>query len=330
MKQGAVNRHESESGEKGRGTAGRIVKLLARPCKRTEMMLRTELAGKLAISIVLAGVYAGIVLGQEQDQSEKQNPSEKQTQGRSPDRTQSGNQEEITAVPNRPTLATTAEAVQRGVFEIEYGFEAAKGHQNINGLLKWGMFKNLELWFLNNPIQREAGIAGMGDSGAGFKYRIVSQAKALPTISILYIAALPTATAGLGVGTVGHTVQILLSKDFGKHHFDFNYGPQFLGRPGASGFDQNYFSALSYSRPITGKWGYTAEVAGFSRANPATPATMTLLNAATYNVSPRLVLDCGVFVAVYGHLPRVNFIGGVTYSIADLYHLHSSRRSAKN
>src|SRR5437879_13625441 len=45
---------------------------------------------------------------------------------------------EITAVPNRPTFASTAEMVQLGVFEIEYGFEAAKGHQNINGLLKWG------------------------------------------------------------------------------------------------------------------------------------------------------------------------------------------------
>jgi hypothetical protein len=294
------------------------------------MMLRTELARKIAISIVLAGVYAGSVLGEGQDQSEKQNPSQQQPQAQSPSSPQNGNQEEITAVPNRPTIATTAEAVQRGVFEIEYGFEAADGHQNINGLLKWGAFKNLELRFANNPIQRDAGIAGMGDSGAGFKYRIVSQAKALPTISILYIATLPTATAGLGVGAVGHSVQILLSKDFGKHHFDFNYGPQFLGRPGGRGFDRNYFSALSYSYAITKKWGYTGEVAGFSRANPTTPATMTLLNAATYNVAPRLVLDCGVFVAVYGHLPRVNFIGGVTYSIADLYHLHSSRRSAKN
>jgi hypothetical protein len=293
-------------------------------------MRRIELAGKFAISLLLAGVCAGGVPGQNQNQSEKQNPSQMQAQAQSPGSTQNGNQEEITAVPNRPTLATTAEAVQRGVFEIEYGFEAAKGHQNINGLLKWGMFKNLELWFLNNPIQRDAGIAGRGDSGAGFKYRIVSQAKALPTISILYVATLPTATAGLGAGAVGHTVQILLSKDFGKHHFDLNFGPQYLGRPGASGFDRNYFSALSYSYAITKKWGYTGEVAGFSRANPATPATMTLLNAATYNVTPRLVLDCGVFIAAYGHLPRANFVGGVTYSVADLYHLHSSRRSGKH
>ena len=88
---------------------------------------------------------------------------------------------EITAVPNRPTFASTAEMVQFGVFEIEYGLEAAKGHQNINGLLKWGAVKNLELWFLHNPIERDAGTAGLGDSGAGFKYKLFPQMKARPT-----------------------------------------------------------------------------------------------------------------------------------------------------
>lgn len=72
---------------------------------------------------------------------------------------------DITAVPNRPTFASTAEMVQLGVFEIEYGAEAAQGHQNNNGLLKWGAVKNLESWFLNNPIERDSGTSGVGDSG---------------------------------------------------------------------------------------------------------------------------------------------------------------------
>src|SRR5262245_808768 len=41
--------------------------------------------------------------------------------------------DQISAVPNRPTFSTTAESVQPGVFEVEYGFELADGHQNING-----------------------------------------------------------------------------------------------------------------------------------------------------------------------------------------------------
>jgi hypothetical protein len=231
--------------------------------------------------------------------------------------------DEITAVPNRPTFATTAEAVQRGVLELEYGMEGADGQQNINGLIKFGIFKNLELRFLNNPFVRDDGRAGTGDSGAGFKYRIISQRKVLPTFSVLYTASFATSTVVTGIGATGHGVDVLFSKDFGQHHhFDFNEGVRFLGRPGIGGFDRNYFTAFDYGHPLPGKWGYAVECAGFSRANAATPANMVILVTATYSPSSRLVLDIGEYTAVYGNLPRVTFFAGVTYSIADLYHRH--------
>jgi Putative MetA-pathway of phenol degradation len=228
--------------------------------------------------------------------------------------------DQITAVPNRPTFSTTAESVQPGVFEIEYGFEVADGHQNINGLFKFGATKDLELRFANNPIERDAGAAGMGDSGAGFKYKIFKQKGWRPTFSVLYAATIPTATAGVGVGAIGHSAGILASKDFGLHHLDFNETAQWVGRPAASGYDRNYFTALAYSHPIHGRLGMTAEVAGFSWTNAANPATMTLMGSAIYSVSPRLILDSGIYIAAYGQLPRVTFFGGITYSIADLYH----------
>ncbi len=279
---------------------------------------------RVAVRIALVGLgllATGMnVLGQRADtpQTTPQNQQKNQ------------NTDEITAVPNRPTFASTAEMVQLGVFEIEYGFEAGKGHQNVNGLLKWGAVNNLELWFLNNPVERDAGTAGLGDSGAGFKYKLFPQVKARPTVAILYLATLPTARPELGAGAMAHLVQLLVSKDFGKHHFDVNEGVQFVGRAQLSGFDRRYFTALSYSRPLKGKWGYTGEIAGFSRQNATTPATMTLLNAATYNMSPRLVLDGGAYIAAYGQLPRFTVFAGVTYSIANLYDLHSTHRASKN
>jgi hypothetical protein len=228
--------------------------------------------------------------------------------------------DQISAVPNRPTFSTTAESVQPGVFEVEYGFELAEGHQNINGLLKFGATKNLELRFANDPIERDLGVTGSGDSGAGFKYKFFSQERWRPTFSLLYTATIPTATAGVGVGAVGQSAGFLASKDFGQHHFDVNETIQWVGRPSASGFDRNYFTALAYSHGIHGKWGMTAEIAGFSWTNAANPATMTLMGSAIYSVSPRLILDTGIYVAAYGHLPRDTFFCGVTYSIADLYH----------
>ena len=150
---------------------------------------------------------------------------------------------------------------------------------------------------------------------------MISQKGNVPTISLLYTATIPTANHNLGAQASGHSAQLLVSKDFGKQHFDVNWGAQFVGRraPATSGFGRNYFSALSWSRPLGGKWGVTAEVAGFSKTNAATPAVMTLLGAPTYNVSSRLILDAGAYVAAYGNLPRVTFFFGATYSIADLY-----------
>ncbi len=234
---------------------------------------------------------------------------------------------EIVAVPNRPTIASTAEVVQPGVLELEYGFEGGDGHQNINGLVKFGLTKWLEIRVANNPLQRDTAIFSTGDSGAGFKLRLVPQKNNVPTITLLYAATFPTASHGLGANAYGHAVQLLVSKDFGKNHFDWNEGIQLSGRPYPfpKGYDRGYFSALSYSRTLKGKWGFTAELAGTSKINEANPREMTILFAPTYNVSSRLVLDAGAYIAAYGSLPRVTGFFGVTYSIGDFYHRGKSK-----
>jgi hypothetical protein len=226
----------------------------------------------------------------------------------------------LVAVPNRPTFSTTAEAVQKGVLEVEFGLEAACGHQNFNGLLKFGLLGNLELRFGNDPILRDSGVAGLGDSGAGLKFRFIRQKGTLPTLSALYTATIPSATAGLGARALGHSTGILVSKDFGKHHLDFNESVQWLGRPDANGFDRDYFTALAYAHPVTAKLQVTAEIAGNSRANATTPSTLMILPAVTWAVSPRLVLDAGCYIAARGNLPRATFFLGITYSVVNLYH----------
>jgi hypothetical protein len=226
----------------------------------------------------------------------------------------------LVAVPNRPTFSTTAEAVQRGVFEVEFGLEAADAHQNFNGLLKFGLLRNLELRFGTDPMLRESGVAGFGDSNAGLKFRFLRQNGAMPTLSALYTATIPSATAGLGAAALGHSVGILVSKDFGRHHLDFNESLQWLGRPEANGFDRNCFTAVAYEHPLTAKIQVMAEIAGYSRANIATPSTLTVLMGMTFAVSPRLVLDGGSYIAAHGNLPRATFFLGTTYSIVDLYH----------
>ena len=105
-------------------------------------------------------------------------------------------QDEIVAVPNRPTVSTTAEPVQPGVLETEWGIDAASSHQDINDLFKFGLTSNFEFRLANTPITANSGTHGLGDTAVGFKYRLTRDSDHLPSISLMYMFKAPTAAAG--------------------------------------------------------------------------------------------------------------------------------------
>ncbi len=227
-------------------------------------------------------------------------------------------QDELTAVPNRPTVSTPAQPVQPGVLETEWGLDAAASQQDINGLLKFGVSKNFELRATNNPLLANSGTHGVGDTGVGFKYRFSQDSGHRPSFAFMYMAKLPTAGDVLGSGEVDHAFTFLASKDLGKHHFDFNSVVNLLGRP-QGGFDHDVLNALAWSHPLGGKWATTAEFSGVTSPNAFTSESAQFLAAVTYTVRPRLVLDCGMAARITGDIPNATFIAGFTYSIAGLY-----------
>jgi len=234
---------------------------------------------------------------------------------------QLNSQDEITAVPNRPTVSTTAQPVQPGVLETEWGVDAAASHQDINGLLKFGVSKNFELRFTNNPFTTDSGTHGVGDTALGFKYRVTQDSGHEPSIALMYMAKLPTAGDVLGSGEADHAITLLVSKDFGKHHFDFNLAANLLGRP-RGGFDRSYLNALAWSHPLRGKWGATAELSGITSPNAFTSGNAQFIASGTYTPRSRGVLDFGMMGRITGNIPDAMFVAGVTYSIADLYRHH--------
>lgn len=226
-------------------------------------------------------------------------------------------QDEIVAVPNRPTVSTTAQSVQRGVLETEWGVDVASPHQDVNGLFKFGLTTNLELRFANNPFTADSGTHGFGDTSAGFKYRFTRDSGRQPSVAFIYMFKVPTAGDLLGSGEADHTFMFLVSKDIGKHHFDFNSALNLLGKP-QGGFDRDVFNALAWSHGVRGKWGATAEFSGITSPS-ATPGTAQFLASAIYTARPRLVFDVGLAVRITGQIPNAMFVAGVTYSITDLY-----------
>jgi hypothetical protein len=227
-------------------------------------------------------------------------------------------QNELTAVPNRPTVSTPAQPIQPGVLETEWGEDAAASQQDINGLLKFGVTKNVELRVTNDPLLADSGTHGVGDTSVGFKYRFAQESGHRPSLALMYMAKLPTAGDVLGSAEVDHAFTFLVSKDLGQHHFDFNTALNLLGRP-QGGFDYDSLNALAWSHPLRGKWGTTVELSGVTSPNALTCASAQILASATYTVRPRLVVDSGMAARITGDIPRATFIAGFTYSVARLY-----------
>ena len=237
-------------------------------------------------------------------------------------------QDELTAVPNRPTVSTTAQPIQPGVLETEWGVDAAASHQDINGLLKFGVSKNFELRFTNNPFTADSGTHGTGDTALGFKYRVTRDSGHEPSIALMYMAKLPTAGDVLGSGEADHAFTLLVSKDLGKHHFDFNLVANLLGRP-QGGFDRSYLNALAWSHPLRGKWGATAEISGNTSPNRFTPGDAQFIASGTYTPRSSVVLDFGMAGRITCNIPDTMFVAGVTYSIAGLYRHHRESAAAR-
>ena len=121
-------------------------------------------------------------------------------------------------------------------------------------------------------------------------------------------------------GEVDHIVTLLAGKDVSaRFHVDANLGYALLGRPGG-GFNHNWLPTGTLTDSLTPKWQLAMEFSGATRANVRTPAVTQNLWAVSYTLRPRLVLDSAVEFRVTGNVPRVIYLGGFTYSIADLYH----------
>jgi hypothetical protein len=230
---------------------------------------------------------------------------------------------DLTATPNRPTVTNTAETTQFGVLEIEFGISSAARQQSLQGLLKFGLLRDVELDWAGNPWQHDASVhyVGVGDNNVGLRWRFLHQAKGQPTLTVEYYAKLPTAGPVEGSGEVDHFFTLLASKDLPKRfHVDANLGYAWLGRPGGGGFDHHWLLTGTLSYSLTKKWQLEMEFSGTTRANALTPAVTQNLWAVTYTPRPRLVLDSAVQFRVTGNVPQVVYLGGFTYSIADLYH----------
>ena len=236
----------------------------------------------------------------------------------------------IAANPNRPTVSNPAHVTQYGVLELEYGWDhlwPGEGVQqtSFGGLLKFGALCDIEFRWNTTSFLSQTDTNGthhtFGDNWLGTEVRFHRQTAQLPTMSFGYALKIPSASTegGLGTGRVDHSFTFGASENVAHFNFDFNITQFLIGRPTASGFDENQLLALAFSHVIHGGLQFAGEFYGETQLNKTTAGFASSLWALTYTVVPRLVIDGGFEAGLTSGGPHRHAFVGATYSIANLY-----------
>ena len=236
----------------------------------------------------------------------------------------------LVANPNRPTVTNPAHVTQYGVLELEYGWDRLWPEEGIRqtslgGLLKFGLLCDIELRWNTTSFLSQTDAGGthhtFGDNWLGAEIRVHRQTTRLPTMAFSYAVKIPSASTenGLGTGRVDYSFTFGASENIAHFNFDFNFTQFLIGRPTASGFDENQQLALAFSHTIHGGLQFDGEFYGETQLNKTIPGFASSIWALTYTIIPRLVVDGGFEAGLTSGGPRRHAFFGATYSIANLY-----------
>ena len=220
--------------------------------------------------------------------------------------------------PERPTVATHAYTVAPGWVEVETGVErddqgAGATSVGIPTEVKVGLTRHAQLSVFAPASHPVGGTLGVGDIGAGVKWRLLDDAPVLGRFAILPIvkSASGSARAGRGTGTTDASLLLISSHDLGPVTMDLNAGYTWRRHAGANAPARASVWTASFGGAAIGKLGWTAELFGYpATSGPAGEAsTVAVLGGPTLLAVPWLAFDAGVIVPVRGPQPHAVYAG---------------------
>ncbi|KAB8045146.1 transporter [Janthinobacterium aquaticum] len=227
-------------------------------------------------------------------------------------------------LPYRPSVASPAQLPSPGQLELELGALSIKTDQSRRASLpyalklaftpQWGMLIE------GDALVRVRDDASPGTTGIGDTSLVLKRAFLLDNATALGLELgwkVPTARDSIGSGKRDISLNAIVSRDLGAVHMDANLNATHLGAPDAGTGSTQTGWATSFSMPVSERWGATAEVSG-TRSRGA-PATAQLLLAATWSVTPRLVIDIGAARGLTGVSPDWSLFSGFVVPLGKLW-----------
>ena len=233
-------------------------------------------------------------------------------------------QEGDPVLPYRPSVASPAQLPVPGQLEFELGGLSAKTGEARRASLpytfklaftpEWGLLLGGEGYV------RARDESGVRETGAGDTTLVLKRAFVLDGATALGLELgwkLPTAKDSIGSGKRDVSLNGIVSRDLGAVHMDANVNATRLGASGpVTGRVQTGW-AVSFSTPVSERWGATAEVSG-TRLRGA-PATAQLLLAATCSPTPRLTIDIGMARGLTRAAPDWSLFSGLVVPLGKLW-----------
>jgi outer membrane putative beta-barrel porin/alpha-amylase len=234
--------------------------------------------------------------------------------------------------PERPTVATHAGTVAPGWIEIEAGaerdrFNASTSQTLSPAVIKFGVASHVQLSVFGSAVHNDLA-TGVGDIGAGIKWRIADDAPIVGDFAVEPMAKFPTGSYahGAGTGTTDASLLLISSHDLGGIALDVNAG--YTRRSGdASRAPKNAtLWTVAFGGPFAGPVGWVFECYGYpGTSGPAGQAPIVaILAGPTYLPAPWLALDVGLIEPAAGPQPHALYAGGV-YNVGRFW--HAARRA---
>ncbi|MEO6878879.1 MAG: hypothetical protein ABI205_10385 [Gemmatimonadaceae bacterium] len=229
--------------------------------------------------------------------------------------------------PERPSVATHAGTVAPGWFEFEAGVErdqhapAAPGYFTpLN--FKFGLADRLQLGVFGSAQRPYPGATGVGDIGAGVKWRLADAAPLVGDFALLPAIKLPAGSAakGTGTGTTDVSLTAISSHDFGPVALDVNVGYTRRSGDGTVAPTSSSGWAISSGGPFAGRLGWVLECYGYpGTGGPAGQSPIVaVLAGPTFLVRPWLAFDTGAIFPLSGPQPHALYAGAV-YNVGRLW-----------
>jgi len=222
--------------------------------------------------------------------------------------------------PERPTVATHAGTVAPGWLEIETGlerdrFSPSSTTASTPTVFKFGLADHAQLSVFGSA-QHTPRVTGLGDIGAGVKWRIADDARFFGDFAILPSIKFPTGSVekGTGTGTTDMSLLLISSHDLGPVAMDVNLGFTRRSGDGTSAPTAATLWTVSFGGPIAGSLGWTGECFGYPRTTREVaqqPPIVALLAGPTFLLRKWLAVDAGVIVPLAGPQPHALYAGAV-------------------